>query len=314
MIDVIIPAYNSHGTIERTLSSIAYQSIVRKLNVYIVNDCSDKDYSEQVEFYSNFMNVKEITLKKNGGPGVARREGLNNSSSEYVVFIDSDDAFYDCFAISNLYNKIFYTNSDVVVGNFVEEIDNDFYNHDNDTIWLHGKIYRRKFLEENDINFNDTRLNEDNGFNQLVFLSNAKVEYLNQNVYIWCNNSNSITRKNNSESLFDLLLGYIYNLSWALEIADSRCYDIFKIADLSYSALVAVYCHYLRFLDNESSDEVLKMSKRLKAISDKYPLDEDKQVKILQSQFSFVGDSMDSKAFLNSDISFSKFLVMIDEV
>ena len=36
MIDVIIPAYNAHDTIGRTLASIAMQSIVDKLNVVIV--------------------------------------------------------------------------------------------------------------------------------------------------------------------------------------------------------------------------------------------------------------------------------------
>ena len=36
MIDVIIPAYNAHKTIEQTLTSIAFQSIVDKLNVYII--------------------------------------------------------------------------------------------------------------------------------------------------------------------------------------------------------------------------------------------------------------------------------------
>ena len=59
MIDVIIPAYNAHKTIEQTLTSIAFQSIVDKLNVYIINDYG-KDYKEIIEYYSNFMNIKEL--------------------------------------------------------------------------------------------------------------------------------------------------------------------------------------------------------------------------------------------------------------
>lgn len=38
MIDVIIPAYNSHSTIIRTLSSIAMQLNRDELKVTIVND------------------------------------------------------------------------------------------------------------------------------------------------------------------------------------------------------------------------------------------------------------------------------------
>ena len=44
MIDVIIPAYNSHETIEYTLMSIAMQNIVKKLNVYIIDDNSKSNY------------------------------------------------------------------------------------------------------------------------------------------------------------------------------------------------------------------------------------------------------------------------------
>ena len=46
MIDVIIPAYNSHNTIERTLASIACQDNVKQLRVYVVNDATpDADYN-----------------------------------------------------------------------------------------------------------------------------------------------------------------------------------------------------------------------------------------------------------------------------
>ena len=38
-IDVIIPAYKAHGTILRTLSSIAEQTILSDVDVTIVNDC-----------------------------------------------------------------------------------------------------------------------------------------------------------------------------------------------------------------------------------------------------------------------------------
>ena len=50
MIDVIIPAYNAHKTIERTLYSIAYQRNSENLNVYIINDNSIKDYSKEIDF------------------------------------------------------------------------------------------------------------------------------------------------------------------------------------------------------------------------------------------------------------------------
>ena len=50
MIDVIIPAYNAHKTIERTLYSIAYQRNSEDFSVYIINDNSAKDYSKEIDF------------------------------------------------------------------------------------------------------------------------------------------------------------------------------------------------------------------------------------------------------------------------
>ena len=58
MLDIIIPSYNSLDTIEQTLCSIAYQDNINNINVYIVDDCSDCDYSEIIEHFSNFMNLK----------------------------------------------------------------------------------------------------------------------------------------------------------------------------------------------------------------------------------------------------------------
>ena len=86
MIDIIIPAYNSHTTIERTLFSIASQKNVDDLNVYIVNDASENDYSKQVEYFKKYMSIKELKLKNNVGPGLARQFGVDKSNSEYIVF------------------------------------------------------------------------------------------------------------------------------------------------------------------------------------------------------------------------------------
>ena len=53
MIDIIIPAYNAHDTIEKSLLSILIQSEINNINVYIVNDCSKNDYSYFIKKYMN---------------------------------------------------------------------------------------------------------------------------------------------------------------------------------------------------------------------------------------------------------------------
>ena len=59
MIDVIIPAYNSHETIVKTLASLAMQLNRDELIVTIVND-GGKDYKDLVETFNKLINIQEI--------------------------------------------------------------------------------------------------------------------------------------------------------------------------------------------------------------------------------------------------------------
>ena len=58
-IDIIIPAYNAHDTLNKTLMSIAIQTY-KDYKVTIVNDCSVNDYKDLVKHYSKYFNIEEI--------------------------------------------------------------------------------------------------------------------------------------------------------------------------------------------------------------------------------------------------------------
>lgn len=71
MIDIIIPAYNAHKTIGKTLCSIMLQSRRDLVNVYIVNDCSSTDYQEFVKKYKKYkkyFNIEELDIPQNVRP------------------------------------------------------------------------------------------------------------------------------------------------------------------------------------------------------------------------------------------------------
>ena len=264
MIDIIIPAYNAHSTISRTLFSIASQVILKNLNVYIVNDASDRDYSNEINYFKNFMNINELTLNENSGPGVARQFGIDNSNSEYIVFIDSDDVFFNSFSLRILYENINNSDYDIVISSFDEILDDgSFITHSNDSIWLHGKIYRRSFLKKNNIKFNNSRANEDNGFNQLLLLYDSKIKDIDECTYIWMYTPNSITRKNNQEYLFCGLNGYIYNITWALNIAIKNNCNSNKISNLAFATLITIYYYYIMFFNHPEVDNLIILSKEL---------------------------------------------------
>lgn len=313
MLDIIIPAYNAHDTIIETLASIAYQKNFFDVHVYIINDCSNKDYSDIVKFYKNFIDVKEFILTENRGPGYARQYGLENSKSDYIVFIDSDDVFASPDSLQILKDIVVSTDSDVLVSDFVEERDDMFFLKQDDRIWLHGKIYKRKFLEENNIRFNNTRTNEDNGFNSLIFLCNSKISYLPVKTYIWKNYKNSITRKNNYEYIFSGIKGYIYNMTWAIEEAIKRNCDMNKISEFSFSVLLSIYLMYLENVENKDCSFMLDKSKAIYDIYQDNKLNKDKENQLINEYLDFYFLENDKNIIVDSNISFSEFLKKVEE-
>ena len=62
MIDVIIPCYNAHSTIEKTLNSIIIQNIKDKVKVLLVDDASNKSYESIVDKYKEYIDISLLTL------------------------------------------------------------------------------------------------------------------------------------------------------------------------------------------------------------------------------------------------------------
>lgn len=228
LIDIIIPAYKAQESIERTIASIVIQSMKDQVKVTIVNDCDSKDYSKIIKRYSDLIDIREIKLDKNGGPGVARQYGIDNTNLPYFTCIDADDTFAGAFAIELLYkNLISNPNSIACVGSFLEEHEElQFVPHIGDLIWMFGKLYSRKFINKYEIRFNDTRANEDNGFNTLVRLCSdeyEKIIFIQDIVYYWHFKEDSITRINNCEYSYNQSFpGYTENMIYAVKEAKKR--------------------------------------------------------------------------------------------
>ena len=248
-LEIIIPAYNAKDTIDKTLASISIQRFTSYFEVLIVNDNSDYDYSFYIDKYKKYFDIRELILDKNVGPGLAREEGIKNSKSDYIMFIDSDDYLYTPFSIQFAINTIKNKNADLLIGSFIYERDNKVLVKKKDPTWLHGKVYKRNFLEKYDIHFNDTRKNEDNGFNRLILLLEPKIVILDDIIYVYQENPNSITRKNNREYKFTGLEGYFYNMNWSIEKAKKRGASEEVIRNSLLVFLVSSYYYYIDLYD-----------------------------------------------------------------
>ena len=225
-IDVIIPIYQAHDTLVRTLCSIGTQTIIDQINVVLVNDADGKNYDYAVNMFKDFYSIKEIKLDKNVGCGQARQKGVDNTSAPYIMFIDADDTLASPFTMSSMLN-ILETRNDfhTVVGSAIEEQKNNiFLNYSENFIWVWGKLYRRSFIEKYGIHFSPFRISEDVGYNTMLKLFSNKEEkicFIDEHVYNWHFNKKSITRLDTYDFLFrqnisGLVDNYIYAIKYAI--------------------------------------------------------------------------------------------------
>lgn len=93
LITVIIPTYNSSGTLRLTLETVLRQTF-KDFEVWIVGDgCSDN--SEQVVVSFGDDRFHWLNLPENSGtPSKPRNEGLKNAKGQYIAYLGHDDLWF----------------------------------------------------------------------------------------------------------------------------------------------------------------------------------------------------------------------------
>lgn len=94
-VSVVMPHYNALGTVARSIESVIAQTLP-VAELVIVDDASS-DFSKLellVARYRSQLTILLIPLAVNGGAANARNVGINNASSSYIAFLDSDDVWH----------------------------------------------------------------------------------------------------------------------------------------------------------------------------------------------------------------------------
>lgn len=221
-IAVIIPVFNAHATIRTTLHSVASQRYVLYHTYLVVDGEPEGSYDYLVQEFGCTVWYMPV----NAGPGVARQYGIDHTAEPFISFIDADDTYLT--ALSLYYMQRPMTDKIAVVScNFMEEKnDHNLHLRENDMVWMHGKLYRRAFIDKHNIRFNLTRANEDVGFNtQCQCYANADEQiYMSKDLgYLWQWRDDSTVRTDNQSYAYNESIdGYVTNKIYAFESVLAR--------------------------------------------------------------------------------------------
>ena len=201
-LQILIPQYNEdENKIKPLLDSIAIQQDINfnDIEVFIGNDGSDTKLS--IDFLKQYKYRIQYHFFEHGRLAATRQKLFELVTAPYVMWCDADDCFINTIALSTILLTI-DQGFDAVICDFIEQ--NEFSDgkriyipHSNDCVFVHGKIYRTNFLRENQINWHpELHEHQDSAFNVLALTCCKNRKDCKMPIYMWCNNKDSISRKN----------------------------------------------------------------------------------------------------------------------
>ena len=114
-VTVIIPAYNVEDYIDECIQSVLNQKDLEcKVEIIVINDCSTDKTEKICKKYEKKNQIKLFKNEKNSGLAISRNIGLEKSTGNYIIFLDSDDLL-SSDAVGKLYSQITNSNSDMVL-------------------------------------------------------------------------------------------------------------------------------------------------------------------------------------------------------
>ena len=101
-ISVIVPVYNAAKYISDTLYSIQSQTM-KDIEIICIDDGSNDNSAEIIkEKQAQDIRIR-YEYQPNQGAGAARNRGIENSTGEFIAFMDADDCYPNIYALERLY-------------------------------------------------------------------------------------------------------------------------------------------------------------------------------------------------------------------
>lgn len=243
-ISLIVPFYNDAIGIEKLLNSIDNGCFFKE--VIIVDDNSDTLELRKVK--QRITNLENVKLLKNNtstkGAGTCRNIGIENATSKWLVFADSDDNFLKDY-VKNMEK---YVNSSADIVYFPPQSSNQngdlgtrhltyktyfnyYWKHDQDEMLLRYKLeviwsrmLRSSFVRKNNLKFDEIMSSNDKMFAISAGILAEKIIVSKDNIYSWNYRTDSITTKITKERFADTVNVSIRVNKILKDYVSKKCY------------------------------------------------------------------------------------------
>ena len=248
----LVPQYKeTEEVISFLLDSIECQICIDKKDIGVII-CSDGgNYILDRKFLDKYSYDIDYVVCKHRGVSATRNSALLLSDADYVMFCDSDDGFCNTFGVKIIFENIDISEAegkpfDLMSSKFYvekqKEGDNPWslsvYDHNN--IYIHGRVYRRDFLIDNNLYFNESIwANEDSFFNISTNFYSKNTKVLNVPIYCWRGNPLSVTH--DPKYILKTLHQLIYSNDSILETMLILGKDKKDIAKTTFDIICKVY-------------------------------------------------------------------------
>ena len=202
-LQILIPQYNEDDNkIKPLLDSIAIQqdiNLKEDIEVFIGNDGSDTKLT--IDFLKQYPFRIQYHYFEHGRLAATRQKLFDLVTAPYVMWCDADDEFISLIAL-NLIIQTMEKGPDILIADFMEQQklpDNKivYLSHHDDSVFVHGKVFRTEFLRENHIKWHsELHEHQDSPFNVLARTCAKKQATCPIPLYMWCSNPDSVCRKN----------------------------------------------------------------------------------------------------------------------